>query len=69
MFCITKDPTSEYLVLLRIINPFMLSGPLYLSLWTGLFPFEGVSDSLLVLPCIIEILVSAISIDPDQTPR
>ena len=37
------------------------------SLWTDLFPIEGVSGYILLLPCFIEIPVfNAKSVDPDQ---
>ena len=49
------------------LNPFMPSGVFYLSLWTGAFPFEGVSGLFLVLLFIIVIpVLNANSVDPDQ---
>ena len=45
----------------------MPSGVFCLSLWTGAFPFEGVSGLFLVLPFIIVIpVLKANSVDPDQ---
>ena len=42
----------------------------YLSLWTGPFLIEGVSEWFLLLPCIIEIpIFNANTVDPDQTPQ
>ena len=39
-----------------------------ISLWTGLFPIEGLSCWFLLLLCFIEIpIFNANSVDPDQT--